>query len=67
MTFKEALHSLDRLQERTSLDPEIISTLQAQADTLDLPEGHYYMPLKDPAGNHVGYAAFKTVPDWPRP
>ena len=67
MTFKEALHSLDRLQERTSLDPEIISTLQAQADTLDLPEGHYYMPLKDQAAKLVGFAAFKTVPDWPKP
>ena len=64
---KEALHALDRLQERTSLDPEIINTLQTQADTLDLPEGHYYMPLKDQTGEHAGYAAFKTVGAWPKP
>jgi hypothetical protein len=65
--IKEALHALDRLQERTDLDPNVISTLQAQADTLDLPEGHYYMPLKSPTGVHAGYAAFKTVPAWPKP
>lgn len=64
---KEALHAMDRLQERTNLDPNVIGTLQAQADTLDLPEGHYYMPLKSPSGSHAGFAAFKTVPAWPKP
>lgn len=65
---KEARHSLDRLQERTRLPPDLIPMLEAKADQLSdqVPEGYYYLPLQGPAGEHVGYAAFKTVPGYPR-
>jgi hypothetical protein len=65
--LKEARHAADRLYERTNLDPEVIPHLDAQADLLSdhVGPGHYYLPLKDASGAHVGYAAFKTVPGYP--
>lgn len=65
---KEARHALERLQERTSLPPDVIPHLEAAADRLSsqVPEGHYYLPLNGANGALVGYAAFKTVPGYPR-
>jgi superfamily II DNA or RNA helicase len=64
---KEARHSLDRIQERTSLDPNLIPLLEAEADRLSdqVPPGFYYLPLNGPHGELQGYAAFKTVPGYP--
>jgi superfamily II DNA or RNA helicase len=67
--YKEARHAVDRLQERTQLGTDVIPQLDAEADRLTdhVAPGHYYLPLKNEAGVHVGYAAFKTVEDYPKP
>jgi len=59
---KVALHALDRLQERTMLDPALIPLLQAEAGRVSefVSPGHYYLPLHQD-GRGAGYAAFKTV------
>lgn len=59
---KLALHAMDRLRERTALDPNIVPYLEAEADRVSdrVPPGHYYLPLHD-QGQAAGYAAFKTV------
>lgn len=64
---KLAQHALDRVKERTSLDPNVIPFLEAEADRLSgqVPPGFYFVPLKGQAGELAGYAAFKTVPGYP--
>jgi hypothetical protein len=57
---KQARHALDRLAERTTLDPSVVGDLDALAERITrrgVEPGHYYLPLPQ----DQGYAAFKTV------
>lgn len=61
-TVKDAAHAHDRMEERTPLHRDNVEVLQQHADGRGVAPGHYYVPLRDRAGNVFGYAAFKTVP-----
>lgn len=61
------MHAAERLEERTTLHPDTVPLLEAEADRVSgqLLPGKYYLPLNDAVGNRTGYAAFKTVPSYP--
>lgn len=63
---KLAYHALERIKERTTLDPNIIPLLEAEADRISdqVPPGYYYAPINDNKGRLAAYAAFKTVPTY---
>ena len=64
---KFASHAHDRMKERTDLHPSFVGVLQRAADTLDLPEGSYHIPLRTKDGTVFGYAQFKSVKNRPKP
>lgn len=60
---KQADHVQGRRAERTpSIPAPVIETLRADALKVDHPaEGNHYIPLKGKAGEHLGYAVFRTI------
>lgn len=59
---KLAAHAHDRMVERAGLPRGHVERLQALADSLALDPGTYHMPIRH-AGQLVGYAQFKSVPN----
>jgi hypothetical protein len=63
----EPRHALERIRQRTTLDPDLVHFLQAEADKLVglIPEGFYYLPLLGINGETLRFAAFKTIASYP--